>query len=231
LPHIGLLRGCVLETVIAVAACGERAVVWVVTASPIGRRPRTVPLRGWANAGLIGVVILSVLFQAYVPLTRVTLLGLEIGIERLICAAVCIGVMVMSMRITAPAIRRANDFNWHPMAEVAILFAGIFITIDPVLSMLGEVARAPALHADEFGVLRLTGDNAPTYLTNWRDADHPGVGTGRRGGVLRGPPDSLRRGASRRADAGLLQLWCRPRCCCCPSPGTCCSASPGYPWW
>ncbi len=154
---------------------------WLARSEPPPPPPERFRVRGWANAGLIGVVILSVLFQAYVPLARVMVLGLEIGIERLICAAVCIGVMVVSIRITAPAIRRANDFHWHPMAEVAILFAGIFITIDPVLRMLGEGLRGPlapllriALDADGHaiplvcfwltGVLSAFLDNAPTYL-------------------------------------------------------------------
>jgi len=66
--------------------------------------------------------------------------------------------------------RTRNAFTFLPIAEVAILFAGIFITMVPALVLLQT-------HGHEFGVTEpwqffwLTGalssflDNAPTYLT------------------------------------------------------------------
>ncbi|EKD50614.1 MAG: hypothetical protein ACD_62C00483G0002 [uncultured bacterium] len=66
--------------------------------------------------------------------------------------------------------RQKNHFAWGPILEVAILFAGIFITMIPALELLR--AQGP-----EFGINKpyqffwLTGilssflDNAPTYLT------------------------------------------------------------------
>ena len=47
-----------------------------------------------------------------------------------------LAVTLVSAAITPRAIRQANDFTWHPMAEVAMLFAAIFITIGPVVAML-----------------------------------------------------------------------------------------------
>ena len=49
---------------------------------------------------------------------------------------VLLAVTLLSLRITPRAIRQANDFTWHPMAEVAMLFAAIFVTIGPVVAML-----------------------------------------------------------------------------------------------
>ncbi|MDP3703184.1 MAG: sodium:proton antiporter [Candidatus Omnitrophota bacterium] len=75
----------------------------------------------------------------------------------------------LGYRWTPPAYRKHNEFTFLPIAEVAILFAGIFITMVPALVLL----RA---HGHEFGVTQpwqffwLTGglsaflDNAPTYL-------------------------------------------------------------------
>ncbi len=66
--------------------------------------------------------------------------------------------------------RRHNRFSWEPIIEVAILFAGIFITMVPALMILSE--RAPAFGVREpWHFFWLTGslssflDNAPTYLT------------------------------------------------------------------
>src|SRR5262249_29823235 len=86
-----------------------------------------------------------------------------------------------SLAITARAIRRANDFTWHPMAEIAMVFAAIFVTIAPVQAMLeagldGPLAPLLQLSRDRSGhdwplaYFWLTGllsaflDNAPTYL-------------------------------------------------------------------
>jgi Na+/H+ antiporter NhaD/arsenite permease-like protein len=66
--------------------------------------------------------------------------------------------------------RQANAFTWNAIIEVAILFAGIFVTMIPALAWLGQ-------HGPELGIAKpwqyfwLSGslssflDNAPTYLT------------------------------------------------------------------
>ncbi len=66
--------------------------------------------------------------------------------------------------------RRANNFGFGPMIEVAVLFAGIFVTMAPALLLLN--ARAPELGLTKTwhffwasGVLSSFLDNAPTYLT------------------------------------------------------------------
>lgn len=71
---------------------------------------------------------------------------------------------------TPARLRNLNDFSWEPILEVAILFAGIFITMVPALALL-------ARNREQFGITEpweffwLTGllsaflDNAPTYLT------------------------------------------------------------------
>jgi len=62
-----------------------------------------------------------------------------------------------------------NHFAWGPIAEVAALFVGIFLTMVPALGYLGELA--PTLALNEVTLFVLTGglssvlDNAPTYAT------------------------------------------------------------------
>ena len=62
-----------------------------------------------------------------------------------------------------------NAFVWAPIAEVACLFIGIFLTMAPALKLLGEIA--PSLPLGSMTMMALTGglssvlDNAPTYAT------------------------------------------------------------------
>ncbi|MEJ0019919.1 MAG: sodium:proton antiporter [Acetobacteraceae bacterium] len=92
-----------------------------------------------------------------------------------------LGVTLLSAVATPRAIRQSNDFAWHPMAEVAMLFAAIFITIGPVVAMLeaglagplapllrlshdGDGQSWPLAYFWLAGLLSAFLDNAPTYL-------------------------------------------------------------------
>ena len=83
------------------------------------------------------------------------------------------GVMVAaglaSWFTTSRALHEANDFNLHPIIEVAWLFLGIFATMVPALQILETHAGELGLHSEmQFywgtGVLSGLLDNAPTYL-------------------------------------------------------------------
>ncbi|MBI5059781.1 sodium:proton antiporter [candidate division KSB1 bacterium] len=83
--------------------------------------------------------------------------------------AIMVGAAAASYFLTPRPIHERNDFKFHPVREVAILFAGIFATMVPALDWL-------AAHAGGLGITTathyywLTGslsavlDNAPTYL-------------------------------------------------------------------
>ena len=82
-----------------------------------------------------------------------------------------VAVSGLSLHLTPPGIRHANDFAWAPMLEVAILFAAIFLTIVPVLAILHHRAADGVLgRLDDRSYFWATGllsaflDNAPTYL-------------------------------------------------------------------
>ena len=83
---------------------------------------------------------------------------------------VIVGLAGLSFVGADPALRKANRFSFHPILEVAALFAGIFVTMLPALDLLR--ARGAELGIREpwqffwaTGALSSFLDNAPTYLT------------------------------------------------------------------
>jgi Na+/H+ antiporter NhaD/arsenite permease-like protein len=71
---------------------------------------------------------------------------------------------------TKPGLRQKNRFTFAPIVEVAILFAGIFVTMIAPLLLLNEHGKELGLaHPWQFfwatGALSSFLDNAPTYLT------------------------------------------------------------------
>jgi Na+/H+ antiporter NhaD/arsenite permease-like protein len=81
-----------------------------------------------------------------------------------------VALALVSLARTDPGLRKANHFTFHPILEVAALFAGIFVTMLPALDLLR--ARGAELGVREpwqffwaTGVLSSFLDNAPTYLT------------------------------------------------------------------
>jgi Na+/H+ antiporter NhaD/arsenite permease-like protein len=81
-----------------------------------------------------------------------------------------LAVAAVSWLATNREIHRANHFSWHPIVEVAALFAGIFVCMTPALLYLNEHAgsfgiRSPLHFFWATGLLSSFLDNAPTYLT------------------------------------------------------------------
>jgi len=85
---------------------------------------------------------------------------------REIAITACAG---LSLWRTPRWVRTANGFTWHPIAEVAALFFGIFLTVMPALELVrqrgGELGvREPWQFFWAAGLLSSFLDNAPTYL-------------------------------------------------------------------
>ena len=79
---------------------------------------------------------------------------------------------VASYFTTGKAVHQANQFDFHPLREVAVLFLGIFATMMPALDWLQTHARSvlgadpsPGLIYWSSGALSSLLDNAPTYLS------------------------------------------------------------------
>jgi Na+/H+ antiporter NhaD/arsenite permease-like protein len=70
-------------------------------------------------------------------------MGTDVGLPGLLRDAGLIAVTLLSLKITADKVHADNQFAWGPMAEVAKLFAGIFLTIIPVIAMLKAGVNGP----------------------------------------------------------------------------------------
>jgi len=110
-------------------------------------------VRGSPNIVWLALVVLAVAFL-HAPWREVAIVTLG----------------ALSLWRTPQGVRRANGFTAYPIVEVAVLFAGIFLTMIPALELLrlrgGELGvRAPWHFYWASGILSSFLDNAPTYLT------------------------------------------------------------------
>jgi Na+/H+ antiporter NhaD/arsenite permease-like protein len=83
--------------------------------------------------------------------------------------AVLLGLVAISLLAGATSIRVANSFNYVAIIEVACLFIGIFVCMQPALEILRASGSSLGINTpDRFywatGVLSSVLDNAPTYL-------------------------------------------------------------------
>ncbi|MEM7197945.1 MAG: sodium:proton antiporter [Pseudomonadota bacterium] len=131
---------------------------------------------------MLGGIIVAVLISgSWDPGIYLTLSGIDIPLQMLARDVALIMITLTSLVITPKRFRDHNHFHWFPMIEVAKLFAGIFITIIPVIAILkagldGTFAPLITMVQDETGAPNnmayfwITGtlsaflDNAPTYL-------------------------------------------------------------------
>ena len=133
---------------------------------------------------VVALVLLSGLWKSQVAFT---IAGAEVGLPGIVRDVGLIIVALVSLRITPKQVHEDNQFSWGPMQEVAKLFAGIFLTIIPVIAMLkagvngpfGAVVSAvtrpdgtpdPAMYFWASGLLSSFLDNAPTYLVFFNTA-------------------------------------------------------------
>jgi Na+/H+ antiporter NhaD/arsenite permease-like protein len=129
-------------------------------------------------AGVIGAVLMSGLWKSGVAYD---IAGAHVDLQNAARDVALILLGLASLAITPKVVRQHNQFHWEPIVEVAKLFAAIFVTIFPVLAILGAgengaFAGTIRVLADQQGVPReaaiywVTGvlsaflDNAPTYL-------------------------------------------------------------------
>ena len=138
----------------------------------------------WLLGAIVGLVLLSGFWKSDVAFH---LAGAELRLPGLVRDIGLILVTIVSLKVTPASVHEDNQFSWGPMQEVAKLFAGIFITILPVIAMLragidgpfGAVIAAvtrpdgtpdPAMYFWASGALSSFLDNAPTYLVFFNTA-------------------------------------------------------------
>ena len=138
----------------------------------------------WLLGFVAGLVLLSGFWKSAVVFN---IAGTDVGLPGLVRDAGLVIITFVSLKITSAKVHADNQFSWGPMAEVAKLFAGIFLTIIPVIAMLkagtngpfGAVVSAvtrpdgspdPAMYFWATGALSSFLDNAPTYLVFFNTA-------------------------------------------------------------
>ncbi len=133
---------------------------------------------------IVALVLMSGLWQSQVVFD---VWGTSVGLPGFLRDVGLVGVTWLSLKLTPTQVHADNQFGWAPMQEVAKLFAGIFLTIIPVIAMLkagvdgpfGAVVAAvtrPDGSPDVLMYFWITGalssflDNAPTYLVFFNTA-------------------------------------------------------------
>lgn len=149
---------------------------------------KNIGFDGVFNFGLLATIAALVLMSGFWK-SSVTFnfMGTDVGLPSLLRDVGLVIVTVLSFKLTATKVHVDNQFSWGPMLEVARLFAGIFLTIIPVIAMLkagldgpfasvvAAVTRPdgtpnPAAYFWATGLLSSFLDNAPTYLVFFNTA-------------------------------------------------------------
>ena len=99
-----------------------------------------------------------------------------------------------SLLLGGPAARRANQFTYAPIIEVAVLFLGIFLTMAPALEFLDQYGASLGVNTPPrffwaTGVFSSFLDNAPTYVTFF-EAARAQASLALGGTTVAGVPDS-----------------------------------------
>lgn len=140
-----------------------------------------VKIRGAHNLLFLCMIVAAVILSGTLPgiaafqdaegmVRGLRLYGeVTLGYPALIEIAIILLAAFLSFRTTNVEIRRENHFTWGAIREVAVLFVGIFITMQPALMILR--ANGANLGITEpyqmfwtTGLLSSFLDNTPTYL-------------------------------------------------------------------
>jgi Na+/H+ antiporter NhaD/arsenite permease-like protein len=139
---------------------------------------RRVRVRGWkVNAPLLlGIVVAVALLDPSMPFP-----GTEWHPWMYLREVVLLCLVAMSLIFGSHAVREANSFTYGAIIEVAALFVGIFICMQPALQILGAQGRELGLVTPPHffwatGTLSSVLDNAPTYLVFFKTAQSFHIG-------------------------------------------------------
>lgn len=146
-----------------------------------GREPATcdkaihLQVEGKHNIVFIAMIIVAVLLSGMLPdvpafAGGIPIVGeVELGFAAIIEIIIILIAAFLSFKTTRKDVRADNHFTWGPIQEVAILFIGIFITMEPALLFL-EAHGASLGLTEPWQMFWVTGilssflDNTPTYL-------------------------------------------------------------------
>jgi Na+/H+ antiporter NhaD/arsenite permease-like protein len=180
-PATALVAGLVLLAFVVLDVWHYRKDRLITTVGE-ARPPVNLGVSGMVNLPLIACIIGAILASAaWKPGVSFDVYGTTIELQNIARDVALVLIAVLSLALTPNEHREANGFTWEPIGEVAILFAGIFVCIIPVLAVLHAgkegffswlltVVTAPDGSPHNIAYFWLTGalsaflDNAPTYL-------------------------------------------------------------------
>ena len=160
------------------------------------RKPGTeIHIRGLHNLLFLVMIVAAVVLSGVFPTWPMfqdasgEVLGIHIFGEVSLTVPAIFEIVVillaafLSFKTTPESVRKANHFTWSAIQEVAVLFVGIFITMQPALMILtikgGELGLThPAQMFWAAGALSSFLDNTPTYLVFLTAACAQGAQTG-----------------------------------------------------
>lgn len=140
-----------------------------------------ISIKGLHNLIFIGMIVAAVILSGMLPdlpafkTAEGTVKGIHIFGEVTLTypAMIEMGIILLaallSFKTTSGKNRKKNHFTWGAIKEVAVLFAGIFITMQPALMLLKSVGGSLGL-TKPMEMFWVTGalssflDNTPTYL-------------------------------------------------------------------
>jgi len=134
-------------------------------------------------AGVVGSVLLSGFWR---PDIHFEVYHVHLELQNIVRDVLLLGLAYVSWVMTPMTIRKANEYTWFPIVEVAKLFAGIFVTIIPAIAILkagtkgalASVVDSVSSNGEPInmmyfwatGILSSFLDNAPTYLVFFNTA-------------------------------------------------------------
>ena len=147
------------------------------------RADERVPIRieGAHNFAFLALIIGAVILNGAIPQMAafidpatgktfgIDVFGVHVGVDYVVQIVLILVAIVLSWATTPHALRERNSFEWAPIAEVAKLFLGIFITMIPALALLrtygGTIGiDSPVKFFWSTGLLSSFLDNSPTYV-------------------------------------------------------------------
>lgn len=135
-------------------------------------------LKGAKNIFLLGIILLTVIFCEFKG--AFIFCKVNCNYSTILRSLILVVIAFVSLKITSKEIRAKNAFSFEPIKEVAELFIGIFITVEPVIAILHQGSKGGAKFLFDWlassgeiipqkcfwvsGILSSVLDNAPTFL-------------------------------------------------------------------
>lgn len=147
----------------------------------ISKPGTNLKMRGAHNIFFIIMIVIAVILSGFLPslpafqnaqgevLSIPVFREVKLSLPSIIEIIMILMAAFLSFRTTAPDIRTSNHFTWGAIREVAVLFIGIFITMQPALMILKANGASlgitqPSQMFWATGLLSSFLDNTPTYL-------------------------------------------------------------------